>query len=290
VGYFTFEGQWRTLQVGFDFFNPEFQVSGREFNSFGYSGWAIVETGPSIDGVFRPGETVVLFEYNSFSDVVKSPGALVAFEGLIDLDGNGQFDSAIVSELSSEYILTDLDQFVDFSPFSTRVLLYKTTLNAISGQGPLPDPEPEYNVVSGTRRADSLDGTRRNDLIFGNAGNDVIRGKTGDDLIDGGAGSDRLFGDRGADSLWGGLGKDFLNGGAGPDDFWIDTRDSFDVIDTFARNDTIVIDTGVRAFRQVELSDIRIRHSGEFDSIIVAGDLVARVTGSDVALNDIFLV
>jgi len=72
-----------------------------------------------------------------------------------------------------------------------------------------PTPVPQtYNLIVGTRFADTIFGTNDADAIFGRKGNDTIVGRDGGDL---------LFGNRGRDRLVGGDGEDRMRGGVGYD-------------------------------------------------------------------------
>jgi anthrax edema toxin adenylate cyclase len=143
--------------------------------------------------------------------------------------------------------------------------------------------------VNGTPGDDNLFGSWRDDVILGRGGWDIIRGRDGDDILDGGAGNDWIFGQAGHDSIWGGRGLDRLAGGTGRDDFWFDTRHSYDIIRDFRANDAIVIDIADGAFEGVTRRDLEIRHRVDFDRIYVDGDLVAEVYGVSVRLADIDL-
>jgi Ca2+-binding RTX toxin-like protein len=144
--------------------------------------------------------------------------------------------------------------------------------------------------MRGTSGDDDLFGNRRDNDIFGLGGWDDIRGRAGDDLLVGGSGSDLIFGGSGRDALFGGRGRDLLYGGTGADDFWFDTRHSYDIIEDFRRNDALVIDAGDGTFEDVRRRDIDIDHRPDYDRISVDGDVVARVYGANVGYDDIFIV
>lgn len=131
---------------------------------------------------------------------------------------------------------------------------------------------------------DKLVGSNGDDGLRGFAGRDVLKGKKGDDELAGNGGKDKLFGGAGDDTLNGGAGNDTLNGGAGSDTFVFDTRKGVDTIKDFRANDRIEIESS--AFGDATEDDIRIARAGGVDSIFVDGDLVARVTGHDVTLDD----
>ena len=144
--------------------------------------------------------------------------------------------------------------------------------------------------MRGTSGDDDLFGTNRDDEIFGLGGWDDIRGRDGDDLLVGGSGSDLIFGGSGRDAIFGGTGRDLLYGGAGADDFWFDTRNSYDIIEDFGRGDALVIDAGDGTFEGVQRRDIDIDRGSSFDRVSVDGDLVARVYGANVNYDDIFIL
>lgn len=142
----------------------------------------------------------------------------------------------------------------------------------------------------GTGADEDLFGTRRDDVIFGRGGWDEVRGRDGDDILDGGSGSDVIRGGDGRDAIWGGRGKDLLYGGSGADDFFFDTDHAFDLIFDYRGNDDFVVDVSDGAFEGVRERDIDIERRESHDRIYVDGDLVARVYGTEVGYDDIFLV
>lgn len=144
--------------------------------------------------------------------------------------------------------------------------------------------------MRGTNRDDDLYGNDRDNDIFGLGGWDNLYGYGGDDLLDGGSGDDLLRGGSGRDSLWGGTGQDFLSGGKGRDDFWFDTRDSYDVINDFRAGDAIVIDVQDGGFEDVRRSDLDIDRGSKFDRLYVDGDYVAKVYGDLLYYSDIVLI
>ncbi len=59
---------------------------------------------------------------------------------------------------------------------------------------PVPGPtSPGYNLILGTRNADTLFGTHGDDAIFGRRGDDRLISRGGDDLLFGNAGNDTLI-------------------------------------------------------------------------------------------------
>ncbi len=88
------------------------------------------------------------------------------------------------------------------------------------------DPSKAGNVISGTKKKDTLRGTKGpdtilgrdgNDVIFGLGGKDVLEGEKGNDRIRGGPDNDTISGRNGSDWLWGGSGNDRINGNRGND-------------------------------------------------------------------------
>ena len=67
MGYAYFDDRHSTLQTSYSFSNPEFTVQSRQFLSFGYNSWIVMEKGFSVDNVLRPGENVDLAQFNRFS-------------------------------------------------------------------------------------------------------------------------------------------------------------------------------------------------------------------------------
>lgn len=101
---------------------------------------------------------------------------------------------------------------------------------------PTPDPtntddprcpsDAGQNVITGSRRGETIRGTNGDDVICSFGGADKVYGRGGDDEIRlgrghdtglGGGGWDDIFGARGRDVLKGGAGRDDLVGGPGPD-------------------------------------------------------------------------
>ena len=145
-------------------------------------------------------------------------------------------------------------------------------------------------AIRGTSGDDELFGGAGDNTIFGLRGWDRIWGFEGDDLLDGGRGRDVIRGGFGRDAIWGGAGKDLLRGGDGGDDFWFNTRHSFDIIADFRGRDALIIDVEGRAFEGVDEDDVDIEHFARFDRIWVDDDLVAKVFGREVGFDDIFLI
>jgi Ca2+-binding RTX toxin-like protein len=86
-----------------------------------------------------------------------------------------------------------------------------------------------------------LTGTKRANTLNGSAGRDVLRGLGGNDRLFGRGGTDRLFGGLGNDRLVGGPGADTLEGGPGRDT--IEARDQTrDVVRCGPGRDTVVAD------------------------------------------------
>lgn len=143
-------------------------------------------------------------------------------------------------------------------------------------------------IITGNRRDNDLFGTADDDAIYGRAGWDLLVGRGGRDILDGGAGDDLLEAGSGNDALWGGRGRDLLTGGRGDDNFWFDTRDSFDIVNDFREGDTLVIDRD--AFDGVRRADLEIVRSDRFDRLYVDGDYVAKVYGDLLLYSDVGLI
>ena len=72
------------------------------------------------------------------------------YEGLVDLNGNF-FDGVVVSKIfSSEFILTDLDQYIHFTPYSTEVYPLQSHLNAVPN--PVPNQSPNQSTTTSAVR------------------------------------------------------------------------------------------------------------------------------------------
>lgn len=145
-------------------------------------------------------------------------------------------------------------------------------------------------TITGTNRAEKLYGTSRGDTILGLRGDDLLGGHSGNDILDGSYGDDLLKGGPGRDSLWGGRGKDFLVGGSGADDFWFDTRDSYDIVNDFGSGDVLVIDVEGGGFKGVRRGHLEIDRARGFDWLVVDDDRVAKVYGDRLHYDDILLV
>ena len=76
----------------------------------------------------------------------------------------------------------------------------------------------EPNVITGTRKGETLRGTSESDGILGRKGGDTLVGLKADDCLYGQGGRDVLRGRSGADSLLGGRGKDAIRGNRDDDD------------------------------------------------------------------------
>ena len=290
VGYVLYESKLRTLQTSFDVSFPEFQIMGRDFHSIGFNTWALVEGQLSNDSTLRAGEQVFLVDYSTTSGDYDPEAILtVTYEGMVDLDLDGWLDSIVVSESLNEFVLTNLDPFIDFQPFSTEVTLNKVSFGITPGSI-IEEPQPNYRVVNGSGRNDDIVGWNVDEIIFGYRGNDRVNARGGDDLVDGGIGDDLIIGGLGNDSIWGGRGRDVLRGGRGADDFWFDSSQRFDIVQGFGRNDTLIFDTVEGGYRGISFDEISIINRAQADSLYVGDDLVAQVYGSDLSYDDILLV
>lgn len=85
---------------------------------------------------------------------------------------------------------------------------------------------------------DVLTGTKRNDTLKGGVGSDIVKGLAGNDRLSGGAGDDWLYG---------GLGRDILNGDGGKDIFVFDSKpNNLDVLwDYNVQDDSIWLENKV---------------------------------------------
>lgn len=118
----------------------------------------------------------------------------------------------------------------------------------------------------------SLGGTvSENDIIPGTSGNDVLRGGAGDDEIHGMGGNDRLFGGDGDDRLFGGDGNDFLNPG---------DNTGFDIINTGAGRDKVVLSGVVTGYVGLEHWDLDDRIIVDIDGNANTGTI--RKTGNGI--------
>ena len=105
---------------------------------------------------------------------------------------------------------------------------------------------------------DDLFGTNRDDEIFGLEDGTIFAGAMGTIWSSEARAADRTDGGSGRDAIFGGTGRDLLYRGAGADDFWFDTRNSYDIIEDFGRGDALVIDAGDGTFEGVRRRDIDI--------------------------------
>lgn len=230
MAYYTFENSVRTLQRGFLPSAPTFLLTGEERLPIGTSQWVISELG-SGDGLFAPGEPIVLDPTNSLLSYDPADSVDARFVGVVDIDGDGWVDGAVVADGASRYVLTDLRAHIDYSPFSSEVVVVPQELRASSlpdalpvDEAPEPEPEPGGadgddggSLLRGTTGDDRIVGEDGDDTLSGRKGQDVLKGGAGDDTLKGGSGSDRLFGQKGNDGLNGSGGKDRLTGGGGDD-------------------------------------------------------------------------
>jgi Ca2+-binding RTX toxin-like protein len=145
-------------------------------------------------------------------------------------------------------------------------------------------------AITGTNGDDDLFGTDGRNTIFGLRGWDRLVGLGGNDTLDGGRGNDLLEGNRGQDAFWGGRGKDLLDGGLGADNFWFNTRHSFDVINDFGGGDAVIIDVEDGGFEGVDRGDLLIERGSRFDRLYVDGDYVCKVFGEFLNYDEIFLL
>ncbi|WP_304523968.1 calcium-binding protein [Acuticoccus kalidii] len=137
--------------------------------------------------------------------------------------------------------------------------------------------------------ADKFNGSYGPDHLLGFSGNDTLLGNGGDDYLSGGLGKDTLFGGNGNDTLNGGPQADVLVGGRGADRFFFDDRSAIDTINDFDRRDKIIIDASNfdSGFFGTGPSDVRIVTGNAFDRVVVDGDVVAKVFGESVTIDDI---
>lgn len=202
MSYLLFKNNMDTLQLGFLPTAPEFLIQSEDQLPIGDANWAVIEQGEG-DGKFTPNETLDFVSVDisltyDVRDIVS-----VKYIGAVDLDADGTLDGMIFQQGTSEFILTDKAPFLDFQPFSTRVV-GEIVIVGEGGPG-----TPVENVP-----------TRGDDELWGTSGKDIIRGLGGDDDIYGLGRNDRLFGQAGDDALAGGSGRDILKGGNGHDLIW----------------------------------------------------------------------
>jgi Ca2+-binding RTX toxin-like protein len=79
------------------------------------------------------------------------------------------------------------------------------------------DKMTNFENVSGTGLADTIQGTSGANSIYGQGGNDIINGREGGDYLDGGDGHDNIQGGAGNDTIIGGNGSDTITTGSGAD-------------------------------------------------------------------------
>ncbi len=138
---------------------------------------------------------------------------------------------------------------------------------------------------------DRINGSNGNDALAGFFGNDAINGLAGSDFLYGDVGNDTLKGGPGNDYLLGEDGRDLLFGSQGEDWFVMDSRDDFDIVKDFRPGDSVVIDTSRgSAFFRATYDDVRVSGNAKVSNVFVDGDLVAKVYGAEVSLDDIILL
>lgn len=135
--------------------------------------------------------------------------------------------------------------------------------------------------------ADMINGGKGHDRIEGGEGKDKLSGGAGNDELSGDAGNDRLFGGKGNDTLTGGAGNDTMFGGKGDDTFVFTSRDGVDKIKNFESDDRFVIETQSGDFIGVTAADVAVISHEDFDEVYVQDDLIARVKGDNLTVDDI---
>lgn len=250
---FLFFNQVSTLQIGFDPSAPEFVLTSEESLPVGGSFWGIFETSGG-DGHFSIGETLNLVSVDWQGSYAEEEVVEVVFTGVVDIDSDGVPDGLVVSEDFSEYILTDLDPFLDYSPFSTEVVVAPVPVTDGAGGEILPQVATRgSDILYGTAGKDVLKGLGGSDTLIGLSGNDRLLGQSGGDSISGGSGRDVLKGGAGRDILDGGKGGDRLFGGKGTDFFSFAKGDGKDVVKDFnLRDDYFLIGRGAKNLSQLE--------------------------------------
>lgn len=142
----------------------------------------------------------------------------------------------------------------------------------------------------GGHGSDVLVGNAGANLLEGGFGKDMLFAKGGDDTLYGDEGNDHLRGGKGDDIIIGGLGRDILVGGRGADVFVFDTKHKHDIIKSFQRSDDLYVFVSSGDFEGVGRREVEIISKGMYDNVLVDGDLIAKVDGAEVTIDDIFLV
>ena len=109
----------------------------------------------------------------------------------------------------------------------------------------------QYQNLSGTGLADTLEGGTASNQLSGGFGADTLRGLAGNDTLIGGGGNDSLNGGLNADVLRGGAGNDSLTGGTGADLFEFNPGEGADRIADFVKGADLIDFIGT-----AQLSDI----------------------------------
>jgi PKD repeat protein len=178
---------------------------------------APANTPPTADFDFTPAEPLVGDSVQFSSSSADGDGDIITHEW--DLDGDGDFDDGLGSEVTRAYTaagtydvglrVTDDDTATDSE---TKELVVRAPQTSPAGSQQSTPAQATCGGIAAT-----VVGTAADDRLLGTSGDDVIaalqgddRGNRGDDVLGGGLGDDSVFGGGGTDDCDGGLGDDRL--------------------------------------------------------------------------------
>lgn len=157
--------------------------------------------------------------------VLHAAHAVLAADGTLEIEGDGQKNVIDIARMSSRLIV----QFQYYAPQSFDYKSVKTiTVLALGGNDLIKltenvrqpariDAGDGDDYLRGGGGKDTILGGRGRDTLRGEGGNDRLRGQDDKDVLKGGDGKDRLYGGDGNDVLKGNAGPDALYGEAGND-------------------------------------------------------------------------
>jgi Ca2+-binding RTX toxin-like protein len=190
------------------------------------------------------GAQQAMFETLERRLVLHAAHAVLAADGTLEIEGDGQKDVIDVTRMSSRLIV----QFRYYGPQSFDyksvrkimvLALGGNDLIKFTGEVRQPtriDAGDGDDHVRGGGGEDTIVGGRGRDTLVGQGGNDLLRGRDDKDVLKGGDGNDRLYGGDGNDALRGNAGRDALYGEDGNDS--LDARDGeVDLLDGGAGKD-----------------------------------------------------
>ena len=188
--------------------------------------------------------------------------------GVVDLNGDGDFDVAFGSTESNEFSALGGNDTVEAGGVGGGLPL-DVAFTLAGGAG--------NDTVTGTALPETLDGgdgadvltaAGGNDTLSGGAGIDTLNAGDGNDALDGGSAADFLNGDAGNDSLTGGGGNDTMNGGTGTDTVsylghtWSVTASLDGVVNDGAYREADIIGADVESLRGGSAGDTLTGNSG----------------------------